>query len=330
MALKRRIVIVGLGSIGRRHTRLLCERGDVILEIMESCDRRKMEVLNELGDLRAHHSYESMLSTSPDVVWIATPTPLHAEQTIAALNAGAHVFCEKPMSQHLSDALRMKEAADDSNKVLNIGFYLHFWPAMIALRRLIQEGELGRVLHAHAWVGSYVTLVNSQSRYQAEQPGSLFFDYSHQPDLFYWLLGEKPSSVHVTAFQGGSFELTSNPNMAVITFGYKCPLVSTIHLNYAQMPDRHQYEIVGDEGWAFVDFHEGILKIGKRRQQRIETQTLPCERDDIFRAEHSAFLETVAGAREPETSAADGLVSTELCEAALKSWQTGQTILVGI
>ncbi|MFZ3333381.1 MAG: Gfo/Idh/MocA family oxidoreductase [Candidatus Acidiferrales bacterium] len=330
MALKRRVVVAGLGSIGRRHTRLLFERDDVSVEVVEPRVEALASVRKELGDLPSHRSFEAMLETTPDVVWIATPTPLHAAQSISALNAGAHVFCEKPMTDSLVEAIRVKELADRSKKVFNVGFYLHFWPVMVALKDLISRGVLGQVLHAHARVGTYITLVNSASRYQAHQSGSLFWDYSHQPDLFYWLLGKIPKAVHASAFQGGALELSSNPNVAVVTCEYESPLISTVHLNYVQMPERDHYELCGDEGWAFIDWDEAIMTIGTRKNEHVETKEYPIERDDIFRAEHRAFFDTLNGARSSETSATDGLVSTAICEAAIESWKTRQRIALKI
>src|SRR6185369_13675398 len=192
---KKRVVVVGLGSIGRRHTRLLLERSDVTVEVVETNQEALDLAEKELGKLTNHDSFQSARQTGPDIVWLCTPTPLHAEQTIAALEAGAHVFCEKPMSDSLENARKMQLAAKKTGKVLNIGFMLHFMPAMIRLRELIRQQTLGNILHIHARVGTYITLVNSLSRYQANQKGSLFLDYAHQPDIFYWLTGQAPKSV---------------------------------------------------------------------------------------------------------------------------------------
>ena len=98
-------------------------------------------------------SFEEMLAASPHIVWIATPTSFHATQAIAALDAGAHVFCEKPVSDSQEDALRVKHAAERSGRVFNVGYMLHFSPGLLALRKVIQQGELGRVLHAHVRMG---------------------------------------------------------------------------------------------------------------------------------------------------------------------------------
>lgn len=328
MAVKKRIAVVGLGSIGKRHARLLCERPDVWVELVEPNIERLAMARNQLGDLPAYQSFEAMLETAPDIVLIATPHKMHAGQVIQALAAGIHVLCEKPMSDNLADAIKMKEAADRSSGILDIGFHLHFHPGLKRLKEIIDQGILGTALHAHARVGTYVTLINSVSRHQAEQEGALFLDYAHQPDLFYWLLREKPVLVYTSAFQAGNLELSSNPNIAAVNCEYKSLLLSSIHLNYVQMPMRHEYEIAGDKGWAVLDFMGGLLRIGTREDAKVRSENFVVERDDVFRQEHQAFLDAVKGIRGPETSASDGLVSMSVCEATIKSWKKHKPVRV--
>ncbi|MBA3514973.1 MAG: Gfo/Idh/MocA family oxidoreductase [Pyrinomonadaceae bacterium] len=326
IAAKRRVVIVGIGSIGRRHARLLCERKDVAVEVFEPSAEMLTRAESELGPLVKHESFEQMLATQPEVVWICTPNPLHAAQTVAALRAGCHVFCEKPMSNSLVEARRMKEAAEASGKILNIGFVLHFLPVLARLKEVISGGVLGQILHVHGRAGMYVILANSASRYQTHEPGSLFLDYSHQPDLFYWLLGRAPKTIQVTAFHAGSLEFSSDPNVADVVCGYDDPLVVTLHINYVQMPQRHDYEVIGDLGWAAVDIVTGELKIGSRNEQSVVVEKYPCEPDDLYRAEIEGFFATVAGERSPETSAADGIISTVVCEKSIEAWRRGERV----
>ena len=114
--------------------------------------------------------------------------------------------------------------------------------------------------------------------------------------------------------------------MADIVCEYREPLVTTVHLNYLQAPERHEYEVVGDRGWAQADFFGGWVRFGERGRTEVEMEQLPQERDDIFRAEHQAFFDAVEGKRPPETSAADGLVSAAICEAAVQSWKTRERV----
>lgn len=329
MEMKRRVVVVGLGSIGRRHARLLCERADIAVEVFEPSYEALSLARNEIGDLRNFDTYDEALATSPDIVWLATPTQFHSTQAIAALNAGCHVFCEKPMADTVENALAIKRAAEESGRVFNVGFMLHFMPAIQRLRELISDGSLGEILHIHARVGTYITLVNSLSRYQATNQGSLFLDYAHQPDLFYWLTGKIPTGVSVTGFEGGSMDLSSDPNVAIAVFEYAEKMIGTIHLNYVQMPQRHDYEIVGDKAWASLDFETGEIRIGDRENREVSVENYTYERDDLYRAQIDSFLKAVDGDRSPETSAADGLDSTKVGCASVESYQNGG-VKVGI
>lgn len=325
MALNNRIVVVGLGSIGRRHARLLARRRDLQIEWCESSAEAVALAQKELGHpARMHATYEAMLATRPAMVVVATPHSMHAAQAVAALDAGIHVLCEKPLSDSLENARAIVAAANRSSAILAVGFQLHFHPALCRAKALINAGELGSIHHVHCLVGTYVTLVNSQSRYQSRIEGALFMDYAHQPDIFHWLLGWKPQGVYVAAGQGGSLPLQANPNYAAITCDYAQPVIATIHLNYLQVPDRHEYEIIGDRGWISLDMFKGELRRGRQSDASVQVENFSTERDPLYEQEHQAFLDAVAGKRKPESPAADALVSMEVIAAALTSLRTRQ------
>ncbi|MDB6167581.1 MAG: Oxidoreductase domain protein [Verrucomicrobia bacterium] len=330
MALKLRAVVVGLGSIGRRHARLLAERANVAVEWCESSAAALAEARQTLAEPGCvHDSFERVLQSRPDVVVLATPHAAHAPQTVAALGAGIHVLCEKPMAETLAEAERMAQAADASRAILAIGFHLHFHPGLVRLKELITSGALGTVHHAHCRVGSYVTLVNSKSRYQRSLAGALLLDYAHQPDILTWLLGQRPRGVYMIGAQGGRLEHQSNPNVLAVACDYEGPLLTTIHLNYLQMPERHDYEIVGDRGWASLDLAQGSLRIGLQGDSSEQMETFSTERDPVYRAEHAAFFDAVAKQRKPESAAGEAIVSMRIIAAALESWSTQRRIEVG-
>lgn len=328
MAIRHRVVVVGMGSIGKRHIRLLLERDGIQVEVVEPDPKVLASARAEFGALVVHENLESMLGTQPEIVWLASPTGLHAAQSIAALKAGAHVFCEKPMAYSVKETQDIRELVAHSSKVFNVGFHLHFSAGMLLLKEVIERGELGSVLHIRAHVGTYVTLINSISRYQAQLAGSLFFDYSHQPDLFYWITKKIPIAVQVCGFHGGALELMGDPNIADLISEYDSHLITHIHLNYIQMPERHLYEVTGDEGWVSLDFNQGVLLVGNRRQQTVRTKTFHQNRDEIFRAEHNAFFDAVEGKCPPESPASEGVISTAICVAALESYRTKRRVLI--
>jgi len=322
----RRIVVVGMGSIGRRHARLLAERNNLRVELCEPDPERLQAAAEELGNPPTHADFEVVLASQPELMVLATPHHLHAEQTIRALEMGTHLLCEKPMSDSLEDARRMVEASRRSTSVLTFGFHLHFHPGPRRLKQLVDNGDLGTILHAHCRVGSYITLVKSVSRYQARLDGALLLDYAHQPDLLFWILGKKPIGVHMIGARGGAMELSSNPNFLSLTYDYPEPLLTTVHLNYLQMPERHEYEIVGDKGWVIWDLNTGVLRIGRRSDSSESREQISSERDPVYQEEHQAFLDSVDGKRQTESPAEDALVSQEIIEAGLQSWRKGERV----
>lgn len=324
----RRIVVVGCGSIGRRHARLLARRPDLRVELCDSNPDCLEAARTELGEITGYADFGAMLATRPELAVIATPHAFHADQTIAAIQAGTHVLCEKPMSDNLADAKRM-EAVAGHGPVLDFGFTLHFHPGLQRLKELIASGDLGNILHLHCRVGTYITLVSSVSRHQANLEGALLLDYVHQPDLLYWMLGCEPRGVHTAAVFGGELPLRSNPNVLSLTLDYERPLLATVHLNYVQMPQRHEYEAVGDRAWALLDMETNRLRIGWREKQAESVETFTVERDALFEAEHQAFLDAVEGRRQPESPASNALVSMRVTDAALRSWMQSQRVLLG-
>ena len=325
--MKPRVIVVGLGSIGRRHARLLDERGDMTVE---GCDARPDAVAQAQGDGGRppviHATFAEALASRPEMMVIATPHGAHATQAVAALNAGIHVLCEKPLSDTLAGGRSIAAAAAASRAVFTVGFHLHFHPAIKRLKALIAGGTLGSIHHLHARVGTYGTLVNSKSRYQENLYGALFLDYAHQPDVFFHLLGRVPAGAYAAGGQGGSLPLQSDPNFAAVVCDYVDPLIATIHLNYLQSPDRHDYEIVGDRGWASVDMVRGELRLASREASAARTETFSLERDGPYREEHQAFLDAIAGRRAPESPATAALVSMAVIDAALRSLRQRQRV----
>lgn len=327
MALKPRVVVVGIGSIGKRHARLLAERDDIVVEWCEPDRQLLGEVVKEMGGPdRIHFDFDAMIASAPSMVVIATPHRFHAEQTIKALGCGAHVLCEKPMAESPESARRMLSAAAASNRVLNIGFHLHFHPGIRRLKELIGSGTLGAIAHVHCRVGSYVTLQNSRTAYQQSLEGALMLDYAHQPDLLYWLLRVAPAGVYATGVHVKGPELHSNPNVLSLDYDYDSPLLGTIHLNYLQSPERHEYEVVGDAGWAVLNVAAATLTIGLREGTRTWVETCAVARDDLYVMEHRAFFDAASGKAAPESPPKDALVSVLMTAAAHASWKSQKRV----
>ncbi len=105
-------------------------------------------------------------------------------------------------------------------------------------------------------------------------------------------------------------------------------LLTTVSLNYAQMPQRSACEVIGDRGWALAEVEKQTLRIGLRADSSECEERIPMERDDLYRTEHQVFLDAAAGLREPSSPAPEAIVSMEITDAALRSWRKGRRIVM--
>ena len=147
-----RLALLGCGWVADMHARAAATCGHVVAGVanhqLESAER----FAAQHGIERVTTDWRALVSARDvDVVVVCTPNALHAEQSIAALAAGKHVFCEKPMATSVADGEAMLAAAARHDRLLLV---LHPWrhhDAVIALRDAIAAGELGRVVRTHGY-----------------------------------------------------------------------------------------------------------------------------------------------------------------------------------
>ena len=213
---KLRIGIVGCGGIANgKHMPSLKKLADKV-EMVAFCDivpEKAEQAVKDYGtpDAKAYVDYHELLEDkSIDVVHVCTPNRSHAEITVAALEAGKHVMCEKPMAKTAADARLMLDAAKRTGKKLTIGYQNRCYPRCLLLKRACDEGELGEIYYAKAHavrrraVPNWGVFLN-----EYEQGGGPLIDIgTHALDLTLWMMNNyKPKSV-----MGQTFRKLCNPS----------------------------------------------------------------------------------------------------------------------
>lgn len=320
----QKVLVVGTGSIGLRHARLCKERADLTVECCDSRAAGLEEARSTLGDVRCWSSLDDALAAAPDIVVVATPHEYHEPVAVAAMKAGAHVLCEKPMSHTAQAAAHMLRVQRETGRVLRIGYNMHFHPAVRRLKQLVDDGTVGTPALARYVVGSYFTLECSRSRHQRDLFGAIIMDYAHGLDLLLWLLKRTPAGVYARGIQAGNVELTSNPNVLSAIFDYKEPLLSEVQINYLTKPQSDVIEVIGDEAMASIVVSTSEVTVRHRKMDTTTRETLPYERDDMYRAQIQGLLDTIAGNPADMTDGILGAASVDLSDAILKSVSSGQ------
>ncbi|MGH2945487.1 MAG: Gfo/Idh/MocA family protein [Solirubrobacteraceae bacterium] len=196
-----RAAIVGAGFIGAVHARSARLAGATVAGVSASTAERAREAAQRLGAARAYEDAEALVASDDvDVVHLCTPNHLHAPLAEAALAAGKHVVCEKPLALDGRQAAALVEAATHSGRVATVPFVYRYHPMALEARARIAAGELGalRLLHGGYLQDWLSTAEDDSWRVQPELGGAsrAFADIgSHWCDLAEFMTGERIAAV---------------------------------------------------------------------------------------------------------------------------------------
>jgi len=147
------------------------------------------------GSAYADHR-EMLEKTKPDAVWVSSPCYLHAEHTISAAQAGAHVMCEKPMALSLEDCDRMLAATRAAGVKLMIGHSTRYNAPLVEVKRILESGQCGRLINAYSTRMSAFNRPDDPWRLDGNKSGGTIFElHIHEID-FVCSLGGRPKAVY--------------------------------------------------------------------------------------------------------------------------------------
>jgi predicted dehydrogenase len=189
-----RIGIIGAGRIvGRVHLPLLSKMPYVaLIGIFDPDEQQARTLAKQYALPHVCTSLAALFALHLDIVLVACPNHLHASMSIAALDANAHVLCEKPMATSFVEAQAMFEAAERNQHVLMVAFANRFRPDVLALAKFIQDGQLGTILSIRCgWLRQKgVPGIGTWFTHHSEAGGGVLIDLgSHLIDLVLWLTG---------------------------------------------------------------------------------------------------------------------------------------------
>ncbi len=280
----------------------------------------------DMAGVEAYRDFERMLANpSIDLVDVCSPTSSHVAQTIAALQAGKHVLCEKPIARSAEQARTMVKAASESASFFMPGMCLRFWPEWAWLKRTVAENRYGKVLAARfrrvaepPWWGQANYLYGKHSG------GALFDLHIHDTDFVQYCFG-KPLSV----FSSGYSKFSGAIDHLVTQ--YTIPGGGLIHAEggWAMTPGfgfSMAYTVNFERATADYDITrtEAPLRLFEEGQAPRDVR---CGSDDAFFLELKSFLDSIrCGKASSTVTPEDGVVTLEICEAEEESVQSGRPV----
>lgn len=196
--------VVGAGMIAGVHAAALRAETIPLRGVVASSRATSDDAARRFGAEVAYPDYRALLEDDDvHVVHVCTPNRLHVEQSIAALRAGKHVVCEKPMATSVADARRLVRAAEESGRALAIPFVYRYHPVVREIRARVQAGDFGawQVLHGSYLQDWMLSPAVSNWRVDAQEGGEsrAFADIgTHWFDLVEWVAGVRFAEVLAT------------------------------------------------------------------------------------------------------------------------------------
>ena len=326
-----RILIVGAGSVGRRHARNLAALGAEIACVDPRSDRREQLATELSGAGPLFASVEDALAS--DIVFsgavVASPPSVHVQQTLALIANDLAVLLEKPVSPNLASARRLEAAVAKRGLPVLLGYTYRWWPPFLALRDALLRRAVGAPRHARIVMSAHLADWHPWERYQdffmasRELGGGALLDESHFIDLMIWLFG-MPASIAARVEHLSDLEITTDDNVDLLAV-YPDNFRVSIHLDLYGRPHSKSVTVVGEAGTIECLFDPHRLRSSGDAGGNWQETLFACDRNDMFVGAAREFLEMVSNRRVGRCTVSDGVRVLECVEAARDSSDTGRT-----
>lgn len=323
------VLVVGCGSIGHRHTRNL--RGLGVNEIIayDAIPARSERLANEQGVKTVRDLSELKTVYA---AFICAPPSFHVTTALTALELGAHLFIEKPISDTLDGVDRLLERAESLKRSIMVGFNLRFHPCLQHIKAQLEEGVIGRALGMRIQFGQYLPDWHPWEDYRKgysanrELGGGVILDRVHELDYARWFLGEV---CEVTCVAGKLSQLEiDTEDFAEVLLKFASGAVAEIHLDYIQRPYASSCQIIGEGGTILWDYGARHVRCFSAPTGTWQEWPEPRGFDinQTYADEVRTFLEVLEGQCIPPVDGHEGRRISQLALAAKQSAAEGRTI----
>lgn len=339
---KVRVGVIGAG-MGRNHALYFRECAEA--ELVALCDRDEERLARVAAEVRPHRTYREWdrLIEDPeiDAVAVVLPNYLHHPVTMAALGAGKHVLCEKPLALNAEQGREMVALARATGRTLMVHFNVRFFPTSRAVRRAVEEGMLGHVYFARSiWhrkrgipgLGGWFTC-------REQSGGGALIDLGvHRLDLALWLMGY-PRPVTVS---GATFDLLGKKlaarsgrpfdveDLATAFVRFDNGAVLSLETSWAsntEFREDQSTQLFGTDGGAVIrNLHEGYefeARVFRDVGDDVSVE-VPATPEPETAQQH--FCRAILSGREPMATGEEGLLVMRLLDALYESARTGREV----
>ena len=317
-----RVLIVGVGSIGERHLRCFQSTGRVETAFCEANPELRQAIAERYAISSSFDSFEAALVSSPDLVVVATPAPLHGPMALAAVQAGADVLIEKPLSISQDGIEELAKVAQERKRIVGVAYVYRSHPSLEAMRSAIMTGRFGTPVEIVATCGQHFPYYRPAYRsiYYRDRNlggGAVQDALTHIINAAEWLVGpvtQLVADLDHLVLEGVAVEDT------VHLLARHGPVLACYSLNQHQAPNELTITVICERGTARFEAHQN-----RWRWQTDPAATWteepgePLDRDALFIRQANDFLTAIEQRKAPRCTLQDGRQTLAVNLAILRS-----------
>ena len=291
-----KILIVGYGSIGKRHTDNLLNIGK--LEIIVYSKNKESFKLVKKG-VKICTSFKDALKEKPDISIICNETSFHVDTAIKLAKINSHLFIEKPLSHSLVNLTKLLKIVKRKKLITMVGCNMRFHDGIKSIKKLLDKNELGQIFSVTAENGSYMPDWHPGEDYRIsyasnkKMGGGVVLTQIHEIDYLFWFFG-KVSNVLSISDKLSDLQLDVEDFSSSI-LKFKNNIVAEIHLDYYQKPSVRKCKIIGRKGKIIWNYENNHLQIFKNSTKKLSTKLIDkkFDRNKMYVEELKYFLNCV-------------------------------------
>lgn len=317
-----KLLLIGVGRWGRNHLKALVKLVDELYVV--DMDSTQLKSCKEFSIPSDHLStdYRDFLDRV-DGVDVVTPADNHLAICKDCFDKGKDVFVEKPIALTTREAREMIDQAKKKRLILQVGHIYRYHPAATKIKRLLDEGKLGKVQYAY---GHFMGFKRPRTDVGVTQTDAI-----HYFDLFNYLFGHLPQTVRAVVRNYLNLPL-DDTSISVLEFGEKLVFVEA---GYMPPEKRRDISIVGDQASLYCDFQKNALLLYQNRHEKQgdrwvalegEVNEIPLESVEPLQLELKAFLDSMRSRSNPLADGHAGYEALKIVEACYASSQSGGSI----